>query len=74
MRKTASHVHQKLFCFPEWVYPDTLHQKVSLATSSHYNRIYNDEAIACANFIQDMQLFPQVNRTLLQEIYYISTC
>ena len=37
-------------------------------------RTYNDEAIACANFIRDVQLFPQVNRTLLQEINYISTC
>ena len=37
-------------------------------------RTYNDEAIACTNFIHDVQLFPQENRTLLQEFYYISTC
>jgi hypothetical protein len=34
-------------------------------------RSYNDEAIACANFIRDVQLFPQVNRALLQ--LFIST-
>jgi hypothetical protein len=39
-----------------------------------FKRTYNDEALACANFIRDVQLFPQVNRALLQEIYYISTC
>ena len=37
-------------------------------------KVYNDEVIAHVNFIRDVQLVPQKYRTLLQEIYYISTC
>ena len=46
----------------------------NILNQKKFKRTYNDEAIACANFIRDVQLFPQVNRSLLQEINYISTC
>ena len=47
---------------------------LNILNQKKFKRTYNDEAIACANFIRDVQLFPQVNRSLLQEINYISTC
>ena len=46
---------------------------LSVLNQRKFKRSYNDEAIACANFIRDVQLFPQLNRSLLQEIYFIST-
>ena len=46
----------------------------NLLNQKKFKRIYNDEAIACANFIRDVQLFPHMNRSLHQEISYISTC
>ena len=38
----------------------------NILNQKKFKRTYNDEAIACANFISDVQLFPQMNKTLFQ--------
>ena len=39
-----------------------------------YKRIYTDDVKLCSNFIRDVKLFPQENRNLFHEVYYMSTC
>ena len=38
-----------------------------------YRRTYNDADKICSNFIRDVKIFPQQNRGLTNEIYYICT-
>jgi len=39
-----------------------------------YWRSYTDADKMCSNFIRDVKLFPQVNRGLSDEVYYMCTC
>jgi len=39
-----------------------------------YWRTYTDADKMCSNFIRDVKLFPQVNRGLSDEVYYMCTC
>ena len=38
-----------------------------------YWRIYTDADILCSHFIRDFKLFPQENRGLIDDIYYLCT-
>ena len=40
---------------------------------NRYWRTYTDADIMCSNFIRDVKLFPQENRGLIDEIYYLCT-
>ena len=40
---------------------------------NRYRQTYNDLDKICSNFIRDVKTFPQQNRGLTNEIYYIRT-